>query len=265
MSTRSRTAASIVALSVAVGLAILAYGGGNVLAVFVGFLLEQSGIELAPRHLIILSVVTIQLVAFVGVSIGYLQYRERSLRDIGVEMPSLEGWLTTGAGFVGVLVLWGLAAVGTVLISNRYGIEQPQQEIIRLGQEDPVVFLLLAVLSILIVGPTEELLFRGVIQTRLRETFGVVSGLGLATFVFAVIHLPGYANGSLLSAVLGITILFLVGSILAVTYEYTGNLVVPAIIHGLFNAAQGALGYFSVRVAPEEVAGFVNLLLAFVP
>lgn len=262
MSYRSRTAASIGALAVAVGLAIFAYGGGNALALFAGMLLGVAGVELEPRLLILLSVVTIQLVAFVGVSIGYLRYRGLTLGDIGVEMPTLEEWITAGAGFVGVLVLWGIAAVGTVLVSTRYGIDQPQQEIIRLGQEDPMVFVMLAVLSILIVGPAEELLFRGVIQTRLRETFGVASGLGLATFVFAVIHLPGYVDGSLLSAALGVTILFFVGSILAVTYEYTGNLVVPALIHGLFNAAQGALGYFSVRFAPEEVAGVVHVLLA---
>lgn len=259
MSDRPPLINALLTLTVAVVLAGVAYGGGNLIALLSGFVLSSLGIELRPRHLVVLSVVTIQIVAFCGVSLVYLRYRGWTLRDIGVRWPGLEGWVTAGAGYIGVLILWGVATVVTIVVVSRYGIEQPQQQLIRMGQEDPMVFVLLAVLSILIVGPAEELLFRGVVQTRIREYFGVGSGLTLATLLFAVIHLPGYANASIVSALLGVGMLFFVGSILAITYEYTGNLVVPAIIHGLFNATQGALGYFSSQFSPDTVASILLL------
>ena len=249
----------VVALAVAVGLGLLAYGGGNVLALWVVLLLGSLGIEFTPRIMIIVSVFTIQLVAFVGVSIAYLRYRNYTLADIGVTLPSLEGWIAIGVGFISVLVLWFLAAVATFIISLRFGIEQPTQDLIRMGQQDPTIFIMMAILSVLIVGPAEELLFRGIIQTRLRETYGVVSGLTLATALFALIHLPGFSESGLIPALLGVFGLFVVGSVLAISYEYTGNLIVPAVIHGLFNAAQGLLGYFSVHFG-DDVQLFLSLM-----
>ena len=252
MSTQTRVVGALLAVVVATGLAVVAYGGGNVAVLVAALLLQLGGVELTLPRLFILSVVGIQLVFFVGVSVAYLHYRDMSLADIGVTKPSLEGWIAVGAGFIGILVLWFAASIASFFIATRFGIEQPQQDIIEMGQQDPTIFLLLGVLSILIVGPAEELLFRGVIQTRLRETFGVVTALTLATALFALIHLPGF-SGNLTAGMLGISVLFLIGLVLAVSYEYTGNLIVPAIIHGLFNATQAALGYFSVRFGDPDM------------
>jgi hypothetical protein len=56
-------------------------------------------------------------------------------------------------------------------------------------------------------------------------------------------------------------VLFFVGLVLALSYEYTGNLVVVAIMHGLFNATQATLGYVGVRFGdPEAMALVVRLL-----
>lgn len=245
--------ASVRAVLVAVLLAVAAYGGGNVLALVVLLALEAVGVELTTRYRLLLSTVTIQLVFFTGVSLAYLRYRGLTLADVGVEWPELEDWMVLGAGFVGILLAWLAAALAAFVVAARFGIEREQQRIFEIGREDPVVFLLLAVLSLVVVGPTEELLFRGVIQSRLRETFGVVAGLGVATALFASIHLPGFV-GSLAGGVLGVTVLFVVGLVLAVTYEYTDNLVVPAVVHGLFNATQAAFAYLGVRFGDPEAA-----------
>ncbi len=43
--------------------------------------------------------------------------------------------------------------------------------------ENPDVLLLLIPASFLLIGPGEELLFRGVVQGRLRDYFGLMSGV----------------------------------------------------------------------------------------
>jgi membrane protease YdiL (CAAX protease family) len=259
-----RLPAPVLAVAVAVGLAALAFIVGNSAAVILGLALGAAGIEITPRRAVVLSVVTLQLVAFSAVSFGYLRYRDRTLVDIGMEAPSLEGWITLGAGYVGMVIVWLVGAIGTFVIGNRLGIERQQQGIIEIAQQDPLIFLLIGVLSLFIVGPAEELLFRGVIQTRLRETFGPVAGVGIATTLFAFAHITGFLPGSLGGALLGVSVLLLVGLVLGAVYEYTDNLVVVAAIHGLYNLTQATFGYVSVQFSDLEAATIATRAVAMV-
>lgn len=259
MSLRSRVPPPVWALVVAVGLAALAYGGGNIAAFALLSVFGVAGIELTIRWRFVLSVIALQLVFFTGVSLAYLRYRGQTLADIGVRMPSLEGWIVLGVGFVGMIVLWLVGSVATFFIGQRFGIERDQQAIFEIAQQDPFIFVLLGALSLLIVGPAEELLFRGVIQTRLRETYGVAAGVTLATALFAFVHITGF--GSLWGGLLGVSVLFFVGFVLAFAYEYTGNLVVVAVMHGLFNATQATLGYLSVRFGDPDAIAIILALL----
>ncbi len=257
MSLHSRIPAPLLAVAVAVGLASGAYLGGNVVVFAIASLLDALSVDLAPRTGFVLSVVVLQLVFFTGVSLLYLRYRGLTLREIGVRMPTLEGWIVLGVGFVGMILLWLVGSVASFVVGQRLGIEREPQAIFDIAQQDPLIFLLLGVLSLLIVGPAEELLFRGVIQTRLRETFGVAVGITLATALFALIHITGF--GTLEAGLLGVSVLFFVGFVLAFAYEYTGNLVVVAIMHGLFNATQATLGYIGVRFGdPDAMAVLVE-------
>lgn len=249
-----RLPASVVAVAVAIGLTLLAYGGGNVVVSVLAVALGMLGVEISPRRAVILSVLVLQLGFFVGVSLVYLRYRGLSLSDIGVEMPTLEGWIVLGAGFIGMVALWLGGSLASFYIAARFGIERQQQAVIEIAQQDPFIFLLIGLLSLLVVGPAEELLFRGVIQTRLRETFGVVVALTLATAIFALVHITGFLPGDLAGGLLGVGVLFLVGFVLAAAYEYTENLVVVAVMHGLFNFMQAALGFLGVVFGDSEVA-----------
>jgi len=261
MSLRDRIPAPLLAVAVAVGLALVAYGGGSLVGAAFVRGLDAVGISLTPRQGFVLSVVTLQLVFFTGVAAAYLRYRGLSPRDVGVEMPDLEGWIVLGAGFVSMIVLWLVGSIATFVVGQRLGIERDPQALFEIAQQDPFIFVLLGTLSLLVVGPTEELLFRGIIQTRLRETFGVASGLTIATALFAVIHITSY--GSLAGGALGVSVLFLVGIVLAAAYEYTGNLVVVAVMHGLFNATQATLGYVGVRYGdPDAVVAAVGAVAA---
>lgn len=260
MSVHSRIPAPLLAVVVAVGLALLAYLGGNVGVFAIAEALNALGIELTPRQGFVLSVAVLQLVFFIGVSLAYLRYRGLSLPDIGVSMPGLEGWIVLGVGFVSMIVLWLVGSIASFVVGQRLGIEREPQAIFEIAQQDPFIFVLLGTLSLLVVGPAEELLFRGVIQTRLRETFGVAAAVTIATAIFALIHITGF--GSLGAGLLGVSVLFFVGFVLAFAYEYTGNLVVVAIMHGLFNATQATLGYAGARFGdPDAMAVAVELLI----
>lgn len=260
MSLRARLPGPAVAVAVAFGLAAVAYGGGNVAVWALANAFEALNVELTPRLSFLLSVAVLQLVFFTGVSLAYLRYRDRSVSDIGVRAPTFEGWIVLGVGFVSMILLWLVGSVASFVVGQRLGVERDSQAIFDVAQQDPLIFLLLGLLSLLIIGPTEELLFRGVIQSRLRESFGVVAGITVATALFAAIHIVGF--DSLAGGALGVSVLFFVGLVLALSYEYTGNLVVVAVMHGLFNATQAVLGYVGVRFGdPEAMAVVVWVVL----
>ena len=80
----------------------------------------------------------------------------------------------------------------------------------------------------LIAGIAEELLFRGVIQAWIEQFWGVTAGLVISNCIFGLVHAvtPLYA---LLAGLVGIYL----G--LSLNYGAEKNLLVPIIIHGLYD------------------------------
>lgn len=83
-----------------------------------------------------------------------------------------------------------------------------------------------------LAGMGEELLFRGVIQAGLSSSFGVWPGLLVASVLFGLMHALSRAYFVLAT---------LMGVYLGALYQATDNLLVPAIVHGLYDAI--AIGY----------------------
>lgn len=85
----------------------------------------------------------------------------------------------------------------------------------------------------MVAGVGEEMLFRGVLQTSLDSLLGHPTGLLIAAFLFGIAHLltPLYA-----------LIAGLAGFYLGLLYIWSGNLLVPIIVHGLYDFF--ALWYF---------------------
>lgn len=83
----------------------------------------------------------------------------------------------------------------------------------------------LAAISLL-AGVAEELLFRGVIQVGLQQVAGPWGGLLLASALFGAAHWVSAAYVGFAS---------LMGLYLGLLYWMTGNLLVPVIIHGLYD------------------------------
>ena len=209
MATRERSPLrTVVALVSALGL-----GGGGLLLGFVlvsmtlAVLTIGLGIQLPATALIVLSLVFVQGVGCAGVAVAYLRLRPvvgpkvRSLVgldglpgpfDIGVELPDLRGVAVVVGGYV---VALGAAFAGSVLVALLQ-VDTGTNQAAEIGMENPEVLLILIPASILIIGPGEELLFRGVVQGRLREVLGPVAGVLLASAVFAGLHWFALTGGS---------------------------------------------------------------------
>ena len=239
MDSASPVVRSAVAILVALGIAILGLVGGTVLVFGAALGLQFAGVSLTPVSLIVISLVLVQGIAFGGIALGYLGYRGLGRDYIGVRLPSLRDLLFVGGGYV---LAFGLAIAGSVVVATT-GVEAGANQAAEIGLENPEVLLLLIPASFLLIGPGEELLFRGVVQNRIRESFGAPASIILGAIIFASIHfsaLSGAAGARLVS----ISILFFPSLVFGTVYELTDNLVVPSLIHGAYNATLFSILYF---------------------
>ncbi|MWG35365.1 CPBP family intramembrane glutamic endopeptidase [Halomarina oriensis] len=246
MTTTRSKVTGIRTLLVSAGLAIGGLVAGTVLVSVAILGLEWAGVSVFdhPARQLFLSTVLLQGVAFGSIALGYLALSDRELSFLRVRVPTLRdlGWIV--GGFV---VLFGLLIAMSQLL-QAIGIEPAQNEVVRTASQEPIAFLLLVPLSILLVGPGEELLYRGVIQGSLNESFHVVRAIVLASAIFASIHVFSLiGSGAGVAAYIGFV--FVLATVLGGAYVLSGNLFVPAMIHGLYNAAQFGLAYLQATAA----------------
>jgi membrane protease YdiL (CAAX protease family) len=227
-----------------VGTAIgLTYGSiiaGNLLVLIAVILFSGFGISVTsnPSLQILLSTVLFQGVTFGGIALLYLRVRGLDLDFVPFAVPSRRGVAVIGVGVFALLSV--LVAISLTLSS--LGIESAENQVVTVGEQNPEVFLLLIPLSFLLVGPGEELLFRGLVQGILRETLRPSRAIVLASALFASIHLFALTGEG---KIVYIAVAFALAIILGATYEYTDNLAVPALIHGAYNAVQFAGAYLT--------------------
>ena len=94
----------------------------------------------------------------------------------------------------------------------------------------------------MIIGIGQELTFRGLIFTGLKQISGLKSAVIVSTlcFVFGSIHSPRlyayFINGYVIEALLLIFIFILTGLFFVWLRLRTNNIIIPAIAHGLGNA-----------------------------
>lgn len=139
-------------------------------------------------------------------------------------------------------VAWALGGLAVLLGANfllaellgSVGLEGAQNEVIDAGRQDPVLFLYLLPVTVLFVAPAEELLFRGVVQGLLRQAWGVLPGVLLASGFFALAHYLALTAGGG-SRLVTIAVIFVLGLVLATVYELADSIVVPAAVHAAWN------------------------------
>ncbi|WP_222919949.1 CPBP family intramembrane glutamic endopeptidase [Natrinema sp. SYSU A 869] len=153
------------------------------------------------------------------------------------------GWIV--AGLVGAFIVVVAYQMMVDLIEPLGGSEGTTHSGIEAGREYPALLLLGIPLALLLTGPGEELLFRGVLQSRLKETFPTVAAVALTGLVFGAVHLPVYMGSEPSAVVVSLGTVTTLGLYFGVLYECSSNLVVPALIHGCFNATVYLTNYLT--------------------
>ena len=195
---------------------------------------------------------------FVAAALVFLRRTDRDVDYLNLRVPDLRG-----VSFVvgGTVALFAFRLVA-ILAAQALGLPLAGNSVTQLAEEGFLATLLALVpLSILVVGPAEELLFRGVIQRYLDETFSHAVAILVASVLFALIHFPTMylATPDLFAVSVTMVILFGLSILLGYLYVWTENLVVPILVHGFYDALLFGIAYVALSqglVESMPVAGF---------
>jgi hypothetical protein len=221
------------ALGASLGLAVAGFAVGIVILVVLLRGLASVGVS-AQESLPLqygLTIVSLQGVGLMVTSLAYLHYRDR-LDIIRVRLPTLRD-----AGYAVLGVVGLLAAIAVIqVIVTQLGLSTPSVALVEDGLANPTLMLYLIPFMYLLVGPGEELMFRGAIQGMLGEGFPRWVAVVLASAVFAAVHVTNVVGSPVVQVLTYLAIIFVLSLILGAIYERTSNLVVPAFVHGTYNS-----------------------------
>jgi uncharacterized protein len=182
---------------------------------------------------------SIILGGFAGVSLVYLQLTKGQRQQLWQQTSST--WVhNIGVGIAAWFVSYPLVLAFSQIISlaawhffHHSFTEQVVVQHMRQSLADPLLFGSTAVAIVTIVPFTEELLFRGFLQTWLKRKFHhPVGAILLSSLIFAAFHYSsaqGLTNIELLSS------LFLLSCMLGYIYERQRSLWAPIGLHSFFN------------------------------
>jgi membrane protease YdiL (CAAX protease family) len=171
-----------------------------------------------------------------GITLLFAKYEGASLRKLGLKKPSLR--IIVIVSFAAVLLFFlagSITSVEEIVLGP-----DPQTELIAeaLLPRDSLQLIALIGISIALVGPAEELAFRGFIQKGFENSFGKTAGLVIASILFALLH-----GLNSLRAILPVTVVSL---FLGYIWQKTdGNTVASAWTHGLYDAITIAIAFFA--------------------
>lgn len=225
-----------IAWAVTLGYGALVLGGILLALVSRGLVFVGYSITEQPAIRVVLSTIVLQGITFGSLAIAYVSFRGFGLDFIPFRVPSKRDVGVIALGIGGIFVLFLIASV----VARSLGLESAQNQIVTAGRQNPELFLLMIPISLVLVGPGEELLYRGIVQGTLRESIHPRYAIIGASAIFASIHLFSLLGSG---KIVYIAIAFLLALILGAIYEYTENLIVPAIVHGVYNAIQFAGAY----------------------
>ncbi|NHN60355.1 MULTISPECIES: type II CAAX endopeptidase family protein [Halorussus] len=155
----------------------------------------------------------------------YVRFRRPGLRDVGAIFGAFVALVAVGYAINAVVGVLGLPhEITTGTVEHDLALHaQP-----RLW---PVAFLAWFAFA----APAEELFYRGLVQTRLRDAFPAAAVVVLAAACFSLSHATFAALSGASGAALATTFIELLGAGLVFSglYEATDNLATVAVFHGL--------------------------------
>ncbi|HEX4629924.1 MAG TPA: CPBP family intramembrane glutamic endopeptidase [Chthoniobacterales bacterium] len=158
---------------------------------------------------------------------GYLRLRRFDLNSLG-GFGRIGFFRTVVTGGIFILASYPLILLGDI-ISQRLLRSPPQkQPIVEMFSDSSTIEqrMLIIVLAVSLAPMAEEFIFRFFLYGVARRYFGRAIGVVASSLLFAAVHghLPSFLP------------LFVLGSCLAIAYEWSGSILVSMTMHAVFNA-----------------------------
>jgi membrane protease YdiL (CAAX protease family) len=177
---------------------------------------------------------------FVAAGVLFLVWTGRGVGYLDMELPGgHRRWALVAGATVGLFAFRSVL----ILAAAQVGITPAGSSVTQVDLPFEVLVAILLPAMLLVVGPAEELLFRGVLQKYLREAVSAPAAIIGAGTLFGTIHLPTLVAGTGLGVFVSLGIITLVGFGLGWLYEYTGSLPAAMLGHGAYNALIVATAY----------------------
>ena len=187
-------------------------------------LMDEGSKVVEFHHVVTGSVVYASVVLFLG---GILIYRNYPLsRVFGWDAGSFAQAL--GQGLLYLAAAYPLLLLVQAMVYGGLGMDEQPQEVVQflrdaVSSRDRIAIL---VMAIVIAPVAEETIFRGYLYPVAKRYLGSFVALAGTSLLFAILH------GHLSS----IPALFTLAMCLGLAYEKSGSLLVPMIMHAVFNA-----------------------------
>lgn len=183
------------------------------------------------------------LVILGAATIGWVAVRSRGAVGLltGSRRPNRRDvLLALGLGLGAVVVVTVGLGLVLALLLQLLGMEVPvvQQEL-RDAARDPQTAPIFVVSAMVVAPVFEELFFRGMVFPAIAKRLGLWAGIVLSAIVFGLVHLN--QAGDLLGGSLLLLRLVPLGILFGWLYHWRGTIVVPMIVHSIFNGASVAL------------------------
>jgi len=171
-----------------------------------------------------------------GITLLFAKYEGASFRELGLKKPSLR--IIVVVSFAAVFLLFlagGISLVEEIVLGP-----DPEAELLveALLPRDSLQLIALIGISLALVGPAEELAFRGFVQRGFENSFGKTAGLVIASILFGLLH----GLNSLRSIIPVTAVSLFLGYI---WQKSDGNTTASAWMHGLYDAIAIAMAYFA--------------------
>ncbi|MEK5056564.1 type II CAAX endopeptidase family protein [Niallia sp. FSL K6-0212] len=147
-----------------------------------------------------------------------------SWREVGLKSFSANYWRAI-IGWTFVLIV--ISIIMVVVIEILIGVGPENNKTDSLQSRTTLLNFFIGFVSAAIISPVyEEIFYRGFLYRFIRSKYGILIGMLGSSLIFMIVHIPTFNT---------LPINFVSGLIFAWTYEKSGSVVPPIIIHGIFN------------------------------
>ena len=212
-------------------------GGIFVGSLVLALLLFGMGIDyLDPPFPIVLIATPVNETLILGVTLLFVRFKGAGLKELGLKKTSLR-ILAIVPVLAVFLFLLGLGiAIGQEIV---FGPDPMVEFLAKLvTPTNSFQLIVMIVFSLVLVGPCEELAFRGFVQKGFENSFGKMKGLLIASVLFGLPHA--------LDTLYAFAPAFVGGLVLGYVWQQAdGNTTASALMHGINNSISIAIAYFA--------------------